>query len=146
MSISLIKAAIKTNLDALVTSTVLGGATVTDIRRNPLNHDTGSFPHAFIMPPALTSEALDNRSNIRTYTFDIMVLFRAEDITGTDDLEEAIEAMVDVFDNDPTLGGTARGGVLPVSSAPEPFQHNGQDLIMVVIQVQAKEDVTLTFA
>lgn len=146
MSIANIKAAIKTNLDNLVTDTVLGGVTETDIKRNPLNADVGSYPHAFLMPPAVESAALDNRTNLRTYTFDIMILFRAEDIDTTAELEIAIEAVLDEFDNDPTLGGTAQGGVLPVSSAPEPFQHNGRDLIMVVIQIQAKEDVALTFA
>jgi hypothetical protein len=145
MSISSIKNAIKANLDDLVTATVLGGATITDIKRNPLNADVGSYPHAFVMPPSLSSEVLDNRNILRTYTFDIMVLFRAEDIDTTNELETAIEDIVTVFDNDPTLGGTALGGVLPVSSAPEPFQHNGRDLVMVVIQLEAKEDVQLTF-
>jgi hypothetical protein len=146
MSIATIKAGIKTNLDNLVTDGVLAGATTTDFKKNPLNADVGTYPHAFVMPPALQSEALDNRSNLRTYTFDIMVLFRAEDVDTTSELETKIEAILTEFDNDPTLGGTAMGGVLPVSSAPEPFQHNGRDLIMVIIQLQAKEHVTLTFA
>ena len=146
MSISTIKAAIKTNLDNLVTDTVLAGASVGDIKKSPLNSDVGLFPHAFIMPPAVESEVLDNRTNVRTYTFDIMVLFRAEDISGTAELEADIEDILGEFDNDPTLGGTALGGVLPVSSAPEPFQHNGKDLIMVVVQIQAKEVVSLSFA
>lgn len=146
MSIATIKAAIKTNLDALVTDTVLSGATQTDIKTDPFNSDVGTFPHAFLMPPSTESEVLDNRSVTRTHTFDIMVLFQAEDLTTTAELETDIESILSKFDNDPTLAGTALGGVLPVSSAPEPFQHGGKDLIMVIIQIQAKEVVSLTFS
>ena len=145
MSIQTIKNAIKSNLDDLVTANVLGGATITSIKKSPLSSDVGTFPHAFLMPPAVDSEVLDNRTNVRTYSFDIMILFQAEDISDTADLEVKIESMLSKFDNDPTLGGTALAGVLPVSSSPEPFQHGGKDLIMVVLQIQAKEPVSLTF-
>lgn len=146
MSLATIKAAIKTHLDDLVTAETLGGATQTDIKEDPLNSDIGVYPHAFLMPPSIESEVEDNRSIIRTHTFDIMILFQAEDLDTTAELESAIEAILSEFDNDPTLGGNAIGGVLPVTSAPEPFQHGGKDLIMVVLQLQAKELVTLTFS
>jgi len=146
MSIQLIKNRIKTNLDALVTDEVLGGATSTDIRKDPLAADIPTFPHAFLMPPGIESEVLDNRSVVRTYTFDIMVIFKAENLASTTELEEAIEDILSTFDNDPTLGGTALGGVLPVSSSPRPFQHAGKDLIMAIIQIQAKEMASLIFA
>lgn len=145
MSIQTIKNAIMTNLDALVTGGNLGGATITDIRKDPLSADIPSYPHAFLMPPAVESEVLDNRTNVRTYTFGILILFNAENLSSATDLEEKIESVLSKFDNDPTLGGTARGGVLPVSSAPEPFQHNGKDLIVVEVQIQAKEHVPLSF-
>lgn len=141
-----IKNAIKTNLDALVTDELLAGATITDIKKDPLAADIPSYPHAFLMPPAVESEVLDNRTITRTYTFAIMVLFNAENLASTTELEETIEDILSKFDNDPTLGGTALGGVLPVSSSPAPFQHNGKDLIMVEVQIQAKEPVSLTFA
>lgn len=146
MSINTIKNAIKSNLDELVTDTVLGGATITSIKKSPLSSDVATYPHAFLMPPAVESEVLDNRTIIRAYSFDIMVLFQAEDVSDTADLEIKIESMLSKFDNDPTLGGTALAGVLPVSSSPEPFQHNGRDLIMVVLQIQAKEPVSLSFS
>lgn len=145
MSISAIKTRIKLDLDALVTATVLAGATITDIRKSPLSADIPNFPHAFLMPPATDSEVLDNRTIIRTHSFDIMVLFNAKNITTTDQVEIAIEAILTKFDNDPTLGGTALAGVLPTTSAPEPFQHGGKDLIMAVIQIKAKEHIDLTF-
>jgi hypothetical protein len=146
MSAASIKNAIKTNLDALVTAEVLAGATITDIRRNPLAADIPSFPHAFLMPPSIESEVEDNRTNIRTYSYDIMVLWNAENITDATTVEAALEDILDKFDNDPTLGGTCLAGVLPVSSAPQPLQHGGKDLIMAVVQIQAKQHVTLTFS
>lgn len=146
MSAITIKQAIKTNLDALVTSEVLAGATITDIKKDPLAGDIGSFPHAFLMPPTIESEVLDNRTILRTYVYDIMVLWNAENIEDATTVEDNIEAILTVFDNDPTLGGTAMGGVLPVSLAPQPFQHAGKDLVMAVVQVQAKQHVSLTFS
>lgn len=145
MSIASIKTRVKTRLDELVTATVLGGATVTDIKKDPLSVDIKSYPHAFLMPPAVESEILDNRTNARSYTFDIMVLFQAENIASTDEVEEAVEAMLNAFDNNPTQDGTALGTVLPVASAPAPFQHGGKDMIMVVLQVKVTELVGLTF-
>lgn len=146
MSISTIKAAITTNLEALVTDEVLAGVSVANIKRSPLEEDYAVFPQAVLMPPSLESEVLDNRTVMRTYTFDIMIIFQAEDLTGTDEIEEKMESIVTQFDNDPTLGGTALGGIIPVSSAPAPYQHGGKDKVMVVIQIVAKEPVSLTFA
>lgn len=146
MSITTIKTNIKTLLDELVTAEVINGATITDIRHDPLNSNAGEYPHAFVMPPSVESETLDNRSNVRTYTFDIVVIFNAENLASTTALEEAIEDMLTKFDNNPTLSGSALGGFLPVSSAPAPYQHNGKDMILVVVRIQAKEVVTLTFA
>ncbi len=145
MSIATIKANIKTILDELVTDTVIAGASVSDIRTDPLSADVSTFPHAFLMPPAVESEVLDNVNIVRTYTFDIVVLFKAENVTGTSEVEEATEDMLMKFDCNPTLGGSSLGGMLPVSSAPVPGQHNSMQLIMVVLQIQAKEVVMLTY-
>jgi hypothetical protein len=145
MSLKNVKAAIKDNLDELVVAGVIIGATETDIKTDPLSANV-RYPHAFVMPPAIESNVLDNRTVTRTYSFAILVLFRAEDLDTTAELEERIEAMLNKFDNDPTLSGTALGGMLPVSSAPEPFQHNGNHLIAVELNIQATEIVDLTFS
>ncbi|TFH72391.1 hypothetical protein E3V39_12485 [Gammaproteobacteria bacterium LSUCC0112] len=146
MSLATVKGAVKTRLDALVTAGTLAGATITDIKKNPLSSDFGAYPHAFLMPPAIESSALDNRTNLRTYTFSIMVLYNAENLTTTSQLETSIEAILNAFDNDPTLNGTGMGGVEPVSSSPEPFQHGGKDLIMVEIVIKARDIISLSFA
>jgi len=145
MSAITIKNAIKANLDALVTAEVLAGASSSDLKKDPLAADIPSFPYAFLMPPSIESEALDNRTNIRTYVYDIMILWNALNISDAVTVEDDIEQVLSTFDNDPTLGGTAMAGVLPVSSSPQPFQHAGKDLIMAVVQVQAKQHVSLSF-
>lgn len=145
MSAVTIKQAIKALLDELVDEETLAGATITDIKKNPLAIDVRHFPHAFLMPPSIESETSDNRTNTRVYIYDIIVLWNAENLSEDTEIEEGIEAILDKFDNHPTLNGTAMAGVLPVSMAPQPFQHGGKDLIMAAIQIQAKQHVTLTF-
>jgi hypothetical protein len=146
MSISTIKAQIAVNLANLVTDGVLAGYTTTDLKHDPLKADIPNYPHAYLMPPAVASNVLDNRSVLRTYTFDIVVMQNAENITTSDELETLVENMMNEFDNDPTLGGTALGGVLPVSSSPQPYQHSGKDLVMFILRIEAKADVSLSFA
>ena len=145
MSILNIKTEIKELLDELVTATVLAGATITDIRKDPLYADHPNFPHAYLMPPAIETEGLDNRTNIRKYTFDILIVFNGENLTGTTQLETAIEAVLDKFDNKPTLNGSAIGGMTPLTSAPIPYQHNSKDLLAIAVRITAQEVVTLTF-
>lgn len=145
MSLANIKNNIKTHLDDLVTDTVLAGATITDIKKDPLSMDIARFPHAFLMPPSIESVVEDNRGVVRTYTFSIMVAWNAENLASDTEVETAIEAILTEFDNDPTLGGYANGGVLPVSSSPMPIQHGGKDLVVAFIELQAKAYVSLTF-
>lgn len=145
MSVANIKNAIKGHLDALKTAGTLATVSSSEIKQHPLAGEIGPYPHAFLMPPMIESEVLDNRSVLRTYTFDIMILVKGEDISSTTEVEEIMESVLNRFDNDPTLGGTATGGMLPVSSAMQPFDHNGKDLIMIMIPIVAKDDVALTF-
>lgn len=145
MSAVSIKQAIKAVLDQLVTDGVLAGATTADLKKDPLGADIPSFPHAFLMPPSIESEALDNRTNLRTYVYDIMIVWKAENVEDAETVEADIEAILSRFDNNPTLDGTAMGGALPVSLAPQPLQHNARQLIIAGVQIQAKQHVSLTF-
>ncbi len=142
--ITTIKDKIKTYLDDLVTASVLGGCTETDFRKNPVDDNTAGFPHAFLMPPATESEAIDNRTNLRTYTFGILVLMKGED-TSASMVEDLIQAILDKFDNLPTLGGVADGAVLPATSAPEPVRYGDKELISFVVSLQVRRTETLTF-
>lgn len=145
MSAKTIKEAIKANLDDLVEDEVLAGASISDLKKDPLAADTPAYPWAYLMPPSIESEALDNRTNLRTYNFDIMILWNAANLSDASEVETALETVLNKFDNDPDLSGTALGGVLPVSAAPQPLQHGTKHLIMGVVQIQAKQHVSLAF-
>lgn len=139
------KAQLKTVLDTLV-PTYVKSVTLSDIKKDPLDAEIGGYPAIFIMPPALgASERLDNRTNLRDYTFFLLVVMRAEDIATTADVEDLMERIVNVLDNVITLSGTVIGGVSPVTSAPEAFQHNSRDLIVFDVIIKARITETLTF-
>lgn len=136
-----IKNRIKTILDGLVTSNVLGAVVLMTYKTDPFNYDVSAYPAAFLSPPAMAADAETNRDNMRTYSFGITVLMRTED---TDKVEDVQEAIMDALDNDPTLGGYADGGSLPAISQPEPVTTAGGDMQMFVVGVQAKALKTLT--
>lgn len=141
-----IKARVKTVLDTLVPAS-LASVTITDIKKDPLDAEIGAYPAAFIMPPALgASERLDNRTNIRDYSFFIMVVMKGEDVTGTAQVEDLMELIVNALDNDITLAGNAVAGITPVTSQPEAFQHNGRDLIIFDVIIKARATYSLTFS
>ena len=140
-----IKTQIKTYLDQLVTATTLGMADSADFRKDPLAGDIPKFPAAFLMPPAIESEVVDNRTLMRTYTFTIMIIVKGENITTASYLEDLAEAILDKFDNNPTLAGYADGAIEPTSSVPEPFQHNNRNFVIFYVTIKAKKTVTLTY-
>ena len=139
-----VKAQIKTVLDTLV-PTYVQSVTISDIKKDPLDAEIGAYPAIFIMPPALgASERLDNRTNLRDYTFFLLVVMKGED-TDTPDVEDLMERVINVLDNAITLSGTAIGGITPVTSTPEAFQHNSRDLIVFDVIIKARVTETLTF-
>jgi len=141
---STIKNQIKAELDELVTATTLAAATISDIRKNPLD-EAAPYPHAFLMPSAIESEILDNRNITRTYTFTIMVVSKAEDITSTTQIEVLREAILDKFDNNPNLDNLAEGGITPLSSGIEPYQHQNVNLIIFDVILKITTVKLLTF-
>lgn len=145
MALQDIKNQIKSSLDDLVTSEDLGGAEITDIKKDPLDYDIASYPTAFVMPPSVESTISDNRNNIREYTFEIVVIDSLDNIANSTDIEDTMEAILNKFDNDPTLNGTALAGVSPATSAPEPLRHKSKDLIIFSVILKAREIVSLTF-
>jgi len=146
MSLSTVKSAVKTKLDTLVTDGVIANAVISDTKLDPLSMEVGHYPVGIVMPPAVESEVLDNVNITRTYVFDLVFIFNAEDLDSTNELEGKIENILNAFDNDPTMSGAANAGVLPVTSAPEPFQHGGKDMVMLVVNLRASETILLSFS
>jgi hypothetical protein len=144
-SLQIIKTAIKTELDALVTANVLKGCASIDMRKDPLAGDIPATPYAYLMPPSTSSVVVDNRTLLRTYQFDIMVVVKGEKVNTDHYIEDLIEAMLNQFDNEPTLNGAADGAVEPTSSAPNAVQHKNGSLTVFFVQLKANKTETLTY-
>lgn len=137
---------IKEKLDTLKPD-FLKTVEISDIKRDPLDAEVQSFPAAFIMPPAFaTSGRLDNRTLLREFTFTVMVVLKQDDIVDTEQVENLMQAMVDVIDNSITFDNVAQGGVTPSTSFPEPFQHGGKSLIVFDIVIKCRLAQSLSFS
>lgn len=149
MNISLgtvVKGKIKDKLNALVTSGVLKSVIVDDLKKNPsLDRDIPSFPAAVLVSPSSQGSYSTNRSNIRTYTFTVTIVQKAENIETNDDIEYLSDQILDAFDNDPTLSGTAVGGLEPSNSEPTSITSQDKSYIVFTVTLKAHADKTLTF-
>lgn len=144
-AIKIIKDTIKTQFDALVTAGTLMGVSETDMRHDPLMGDIPPTPYAYIMPPSTESVVVDNRTLLRTYQFDIMVVVKGENVNSATFIEELIEAILNKFDNNPTLSGAADGAVEPASSTPQPLQHKNGAMIVFFVSLRVNKTQTLTY-
>lgn len=143
---TIVKAKIKEKLDALVTSGVLKCVIIDDLKKNPsLDEDIPSYPAAVLVSPSSDGSYSTNRSNIRTYTFAITIVQKAENIESNSDIEFLSDQILDAFDNDPTLGGSAVGGVEPSNSEPSAITSQDKSYIVFTVTLKAHADKTLTF-
>ena len=143
---TIIKGKIKDKLDALVTSEILKCVIVDDLKKNPsLDRDIPYFPAAILVSPSSAGNMSTNRSNLRTYTFVITIVQKAENIESSDDIEYLSDQILDLFDNDPTLAGTAVGGLEPSNSEPTAITSQDKSYVVFTVTLKAHADKTLTF-
>ena len=138
-----IKNAIVTDLQSLVSSGVLGSVAADDFTKlNPLDRTWGSFPAALVIPPTVSqSEYEDVATNLREYTWYVMVVTTPENLPTTDPtyLEGLMDAVLQVFDNDVTLQGMAVGGVNPaILDPPGPVSSGSVTFVAMYITLKAK--------
>lgn len=124
---------------------VLGEIQSDDFVTDFFSRDVAKFPVAIVTPSAIESEAADNRNNLRTYTYEILIVQQGENIMSSGDVENLRQAIMDLFDNDPTLSGLSNGGVDPTSSPIGTFTHADKSYVGFSIRVRPKALVTLTF-
>ena len=121
------------------------------LRFPPLSRRNFSkFPVAILTTAATDSVANTNVQNLRTYTFEIVVLVKAEEITSPTQIEDLIENILNKFDNDPTLkAGTgisaADGAVEPSTSSPEAVTSGSNDYIVFSVNLRVRAIRDLTF-
>lgn len=141
-----IKLKIKAMLDALVTDETLRFVLIDDMRKSAaLDTDIPKFPAAILSSPSTDSGYSTNRENMRTYTFTVVIIQKGENIESSEDIEELSEAVLDAFDNDPTLGGLADGGMEPSSSTPEAMTTQDKSFIVFSITLKVHASKLLTF-
>ena len=150
-----IKTRIQTILNGLVasgtpTSAQLGAVIMDDFKKSIFGRDIPAYPVAILTTPSIDSKAETNVQNTRTYAFEILVLLRAEDVDDPAQVEDLIEAILNQFDNDPTLKagestGISDAGVEPSTSAPEAITNGDTSYIAFTIALRAKAVRDLTF-
>lgn len=141
-----IKNAIKAELDTLKTAGTLGEVQMDDFNESPIfDREISAYPVAILTGAAIESEPQTNRDNLRTFIFEIPIIQKAENITTSTDIEELRGKIMDHFDNNPTLGGAANGGVEPSVSPAESILSRGKSYIVFTLTLRAKASVSLTF-
>jgi hypothetical protein len=138
-----IKSAIVADLQTLVTSGVLNAVIEDDFTKlNPFDRTWPGYPSALVIPPTVSaSEYEDVATNLREYTWYVMIVTTPENLSATDPtyLESLIDQTLQVFDNDVTLQGTAVGGVQPaILDPPGPVSSGGVTYVAFYITLKAK--------
>lgn len=115
MGWSALRAAIKTKLDGLVTAGTLGY--VFNGEKNPQNLEVSAYPAAMIIREQSEPEFFTNREDIQGYMFTIHLFMplTADDWDVQEiAMDDPIDAVVQAFLNDASLGGVADGRIQPI--------------------------------
>jgi hypothetical protein len=138
-AIGSIKLKIIDHLNALETAKKLGQVIVDRAgSENLFDRDLITYPVAILIPASAEGSYETNQENIYTYLFDIAVIMKSENIESDTDVEDLLETILQEFNQDFTLGGTAIGGVDPVSSTPAAVESSGKTYTVFVVTLRAK--------
>lgn len=142
-----IKDQIRATLDGLVADGVLAEVQEDDFKVNPLyDREFSAYPAAILTSPSVQAVADTNRQNLRTYTFDVVIIQKGENVASVTDIEELNEKIMDKFDNNFTLSGAAPGGLEPSATSPSPVTaRGGRSYVIFGISLKAKALIDLTF-
>lgn len=145
------KLAILADLQKLVVAGTLGGVISNDYSKiNPLDQLIAQTPTAIVLPPMVSSSAYEDvGSNLRDYTWYILIADLPTNVASGGDgyLEDLMDAVLNVFDMDCTLGGTAIGAVLPaVLEPPGIISGNNISYVTFYITLKARQLVPAAVA
>src|SRR5882762_3128821 len=130
-----IKQQILANLQTLVTNGTINSFYSIDANPNPLSmQPTGGYPFAIVGMPRIASDFEDQATNIRTYRFDILFVLNPSALKSPDtDVEDLIDAVLNQFDTNFTLAGTAGAAVLPATIEGAPVSTGDKTLLVFVL-------------
>jgi hypothetical protein len=135
-----IKTQLLVNLQALVTAGVLNSFVSLDKNPTPLT-DTppNGYPFAIVGMPRISSDFEDQATNIRTYRYDILFVLDPAALTNPDtDVEHIIDAVLNQFDTNFTLAGTAIAAVLPATVEGAPVSTGDRTLLCFVVTLNIR--------
>lgn len=140
-----LKSQIRERLVELKNDGILGEVVYDDYKMGIFDRDFAAFPAAILTVPSVANDSLTNTQNIRTYTYQIVVVMKAEDVTSPEQVEDLIMQILDKFDNQITMQNTADGGVEPSSTSPEAATSRGKSFIAFAVNIKAKVVKDLSF-
>jgi hypothetical protein len=135
-----IKEQILVNLKALVANGVLNSYYSLDANPNPLAMDpTAGYPFAIVGMPRVASDFEDQANNRREYRFDILFVLDPTALAHPDtDVEDLIDAVLNQFDTNFTLAGTAVDALLPATVEGWPVSTGTKDLLCLGVTLIAR--------
>ena len=136
-------AAILSDLQTLVASGVLNSASADDMSKvSPLDRTWSGFPSAVVIPPVVSAnEFEDSVNNLMEYTWYVMVVTTTENLPKNDPtyLAGLEDQIINVFNLDATLHGTANAAVYPtIVEAPGPVNSNSVTYVLFYVQFKAR--------
>jgi hypothetical protein len=136
-----IKNQIILNLQTLVTNGVINSFVGVDTGKDPLTMTPpNGYPFAIVGMPRVASDMEDQSSNLRTYRFDILFVVNYENISDpTLTIEGMIDNVLNQFDTNFTLAGTAIGAQVPPAQVQTfPISTPTKDFVVFVVTIEAR--------
>jgi hypothetical protein len=135
-----IKQQILVNLQALQTAGVINSFYSVDLNPNPLTMQPATgYPFAIVGMPRVASDFEDQATNRREYRYDILFVVDPAALPHPDtDVEDLMDAVLNQFDTNFTLAGTAIDAVLPAQVEGWPVSTGDKSLLCVVVTLVAR--------
>jgi hypothetical protein len=141
-----IKNQIILNLQTLVTNGVINSFVGVDTGKDPIGMTPpNGYPFAIVGMPRVANDMEDQASNLRTYRFDVLFVVNYENIADpTLTIEGIIDNVLNQFDTNFTLAGTAIGAQVPPAQVQTfPISTPTQDLVCFVVTIEARTIYTI---
>lgn len=135
-----IKTQLLANLQTLKEAGVINSIYSIDANANPLEmQPDNGYPFAIVGMPRIASEFEDQATNLRTYRFDVLFVLNPAELTNPDtDVEHLIDAVLNQFDTNYTLAGSAVAAVLPAKIETAPVSTGDKTLLCVVVTLECR--------
>jgi hypothetical protein len=144
MSLVSMHAAIKAKLETIKPEIL---KEVYGCKINPLEKDFSDFPVAELIESGNEADYLSSKENMRVYPFEIYIYQEIEKAGSAENaygiLRSAIDVILDLFDNDQSLGGFA-DWVEPAISGFSDFQRRGKTIAVAIATIKAHKSKNLT--